>query len=270
VPNIRVRFQLNPGREGIAFSKLAKHADGIQNLLTSLACDIGLPPDQNQWLGKDFKNGSVFSTAENQALVDAELNAKFNSTLQWLIKFNPKSVNEPLNGVSLKTIGCFAELRTPLEIDETINIGLFSEEKKAPKYYKVSRLKLEEVARAIDAETYYAGTIIGYTYEWTKGAKEPFLKIRDVATGELVKCAYDDKDYKKVAGLFAHKDALVAISGNISFNKITEKTEVVKANEFEIISGMTQEQYDSFFGCAKGLTAGEDAAAYVRKIRGGN
>lgn len=269
MPNIRVRFKLNPGREGIAFSKLAKHAEGIENLLCSLAGDIGLPPEQNQWLGKEFKNGSVFSTAENQALVDAEQNARFNVALRELIKFRPKPNGELPSSVSLQTLECFADLRAPLEIDETIGIGLYDEGKTSPKFYKVTKLNLESVAKAIDAETSYIGAVIGYTYEWTKGSKEPFIKIRDIASGELVKCSYEDSDYKKVAKLFEKKDALVIVSGHITFNRLTEKTEVTSANEFEFAPELNQSQYESFFGCAQGITGGVDSATYIRNLRGG-
>lgn len=269
MPNIRVRFKLNPGREGIAFSKLAKHAEAIENLLHSVAKDIGLLPEQNEWLGKDFKNGSVFSTAENQALVDVEQKEQFNYIFKELIKFKPKKNGDLPVGVTLQTLENFSNLKTPLEIDETIGIGLYDEGKNSPKFYKVTKLKLEEIAKCIDAETSYVGAVIGYTYEWTKGAKEPFIKIRDIASGELIKCIYDDKDYKKVAKLFDIKDALVVIYGSITFNKLTEKTEVIKASDFEISPSLDQSQYENFFGSAQGFTGGIDAASYIRKLRSG-
>lgn len=259
---------MNPGREGIAFSKLSKQAEGIENLLCSIAEDIGLPADQNQWLAKEFKNGSVYSTAEHQALVNAETLDLFNAAVRNLIRFKPTADGTLPHGISLQTLESFANLRTPLEVDETIGIGLYDQGTKAPKFYKVTKLRLEDVAKAIDAETSYIGAIIGYTYEWTKGAKEPFIKIRDIASGDLVKCCYDDADYKKVAKLFDKKDALVIVSGHITFNRLSKKSEITKATDFEIAPDLSQDQYDSFFGCAPDLTNGVDAASYIRKIRG--
>lgn len=268
MPNIRVRFKLNPGREGIAFSKLAKHAEGIENLLSSIAEDIGLLPEQNQWLGKEFRNGSLFSTAENQMLANDYQVSIFNEIISNLIKFSTKSSKELLDKISLKTLKYFADLRIPLEIDEIIGIGIYEKGKEKPRFYNVSKLKLEAVAKSIDIETSYIGSVIGNTYEWTKGAKEPFIKIRDVATDELIKCYYDDKDYRKVAKLFEIKDALVIISGNIIYNRFSEKTEVAKATDFEIAPVLTQEQYESFFGSAPNLTEGIDSATYIRNLRG--
>ncbi len=100
-------------------------------------------------------------------------------------------------------------------------------------------------------ETSYLGSIIGNTYEWTKGSREPFVKIRDIATGQLVKCFYDDIDYKKVTQLFEKKDSLVIIYGHISFNRLTEKTEVTKATDFEIAPHMSQDQYEVFLVALK-------------------
>ncbi|MBX9636940.1 MAG: hypothetical protein K2Q45_05255 [Nitrosomonas sp.] len=268
--NIRVRFKLNPGREGIEFSKLAKHADGIENLLRSIAEDIGLSQEQNKWLGKEFKNGSVISTAENQAIVDSIQKARFNDVIRSLIKFKSKGNNNNIfpEGVSLRTLAYFAELKIPLEIDESIGISLYDEGKKASRFYKVKRLKLEEVARAIDTEISYLGSVIGYTYEWTKGAQYPFIKIRDIASNQLIKCSYDDKDYKMVAKLFERKDSLVIVTGRITYNKLTDKTEITQATDFEIAPSLNREQYEGFFGCAQGLTDGVDAAEYIRNIRG--
>lgn len=265
--NIRVRFKLNPGREGIAFSKLAKHAEGIENLLCSIAEDIGLSPEQNRWLGKEFKNSSVISTAENQSIVDVLQKEKFNAVLRYLIKFKSKDDNCLPEGVSLRTLSYFAELKIPLDIDEAIGISLYDEGKKASKFYNVKRLKLEEVSKSIDAETSYLGSVIGYPYEWTKGAKEPFIKIRDVASNQLIKCSYDNKDYRMVAKLFEKQDALVIVTGRINYNKLTDKMEIISATDFEIAPSLSHEQYEGFFGCAQGLTGGVDVAEYIRNIR---
>lgn len=266
--NIRVRFKLNPGREGIPFSKLARHAEGIENLLISVAEDIGISPEQNKWLGKEFRNGSLFSTAENQMLADDYQIASFNEIISNLVRFSAKSSKDFLEKISLKTLKYFADLRIPLEIDEIIGIGIYEKGKEKPRFYNISKLRLESVAKSIDVETSYIGSVIGNTYEWVKGAKEPFIKIRDVATDELIKCYYDDKDYRTVAKLFEIKDALVIISGNIIYNRFSEKTEVSKAFDFEMAPVLTQEQYENFFGSARNLTDGIDAATYIRNLRG--
>ena len=166
-----------------------------------------------------------------------------------------------------KHLHLVAELKIPLDIDEAIGISLYDEGKKASKFYNVKRLKLEEVSKSIDAETSYLGSVIGYPYEWTKGAKEPFIKIRDVASNQLIKCSYDNKDYRMVAKLFEKQDALVIVTGRINYNKLTDEMEIISATDFEIAPSLSHEQYEGFFGCAQGLTGGVDVAEYIRNIR---
>lgn len=262
--HVRVRFKLNPGREGIALGKLSKQAENIENFLRSLSADLNIPDEPGQWLAKDFKNGSVFTTTEHQAVVDAAIAVDFNDRLSSLIKYKPKRGNQPKN-ISLTTLQRFADLRTCLEFDETIGIGLFEPDSERLKWFKVSRLELEDIAAAVEAETTYIGAVIGQTHEWNKGAKSPYIIIRDLASEELVKCSYKDKDYKKVAALFNSKDAVVTVYGTVVFNRINGKTEVVSADDFEVSPEFSRADYDAFFGCAPGLTGGQTSEEFINR-----
>lgn len=270
---IKVKFTLNPGREGISWAKLAKQSETIQSLLSSISDDIGIASDK--WLARDFANGSHMSNAELEAVATANEFAKFNDCMRGLITYTSES-DALLNfGISKKSVAIFSDLRAPLDIDEPIGIGLYDpnqpyDVKAVPsENFSVTRLKLQEIANAIESETTYVGSVIGYTYEWNKGAKEPYIKIRDVTSQELIKCSYSDKDYGKVAELFHNKEALVIVYGLITFDWVNQKTELKKANDFEVApEPLSDSEYNSFFGCAVGMTGKVNAAQYVRKMRG--
>jgi hypothetical protein len=261
--HVRVRFKLNPGRDGIALGKLSKQSENIENFLRSISADLGIPNEPGQWLAKDFKNGSVFTTTEHQAVVDASLAADFNGLLIDLIKHKPKLTQAP-SKISLATLERFADLRSCLELDEAIGIGLFEPDTdKKPKWFNVSRLHLEDIAASVEAETTYVGAVIGETHEWNKGAKQPYIIIRDIASEELVKCSYRDSDYKKVASLFDSKDAVITVYGTIVFNRITGKSEVVSADDFEVSPEFSRSDYEAFFGCAPGLTGDKTSEEFI-------
>ena len=113
------------------------------------------------------------------------------------------------------------------------------------------------------------GAVIGYTYEWNKGAKEPFIKIRDIATKELIKCTYSNSDYQNVSKLFENKESLVTVYGLVIYDWVNNKTELKNATSFEVSPPpLNSDEYHSFFGCAEGMSGDLDSAEYVRKLRG--
>lgn len=265
---LRVRFKLNPGRTGIALGKLSKQAESIELFLRALASDLGEDDAPYLWLAKDFKNGSVYNTAEYQAVVEADMAAKFNDAVQSLSKYKAVSRVKLPDFVTPTTIDKFASLRQGLDADEELGIALFDiDTGKLKRWSYVDRLQLEEIAESIETDIRYVGAVMGRTHEWNKGAREPYLIIRELNSGELIKCIYADEDYSKVARLFSDKAAIVIIEGTMTFNRITGKSEVTTATGFDIAPDFSDQDYEKFFGCAPNLTGGLSTAEFIAKGR---
>lgn len=263
---LKIRFKLNPGREGILLGKLSKQTENIELFLRSLASDLGVDDSAGLWLASDFRNGSLSSINEYQATVDTGLAYRFNESVYELIRYNG-SKNQRSPRASHATIDRFARLREGLDPDEKIGVGIIDVETSRVKWNYINRLQLEEIGDSIDAEVTYVGAVMGYTYEWNKGAINPYLYIRDIANGDLVKCTYRDEDYGKVAKLFQKKNAVVTVYGTVKLNRITEKYEVISADQFEITQDFTQEDYEKFFGCAPDFTGDLSAAEFIAMRR---
>lgn len=265
---LRVRFKLNPGRTGIALGKLSKQSENIELFLRSLAFDLGENDAPYMWLAKDFKNGSVYNTAELQAVVTAENATKFNDAVQSLAKFKTGSSVKLPKFITAATVNKFASLRQSLDADEEIGIALFDiDSGKLKRWNHVDRLQLEQIADSIEAEVRYVGAVMGRTHEWNKGAKEPYIIIRELNSGELVKCIYADIDYDKVAKLFNRKTAVVIIEGGMTFNRITGKSEVQLATNFDFAPDLLDDNYERFFGCAPNMTGSLSTEEFIAKGR---
>lgn len=264
---LRIRFKLNPGREGIALGKLSKQTENMELFLRSLASDLGIHDAPNLWIASKFRNGSVLSTTEFQAVVDVSIAAEFNNAVALLAKYKlPKKTLPEI--VSPATLERFSNLRQNLDADENIGLGIIDiENERKVKWAYVNRIQLEEISNSIETETIYMGAIMGRTYEWNKGADKPYLLIRELTSGDLVKCFYNDDDYDQVAKLFSKKTAVVIVEGTVSFNRITEKSEVLKADQFEFAPDFSDEDFDKFFGCAPNMTGQDSAADYIAKGR---
>lgn len=266
---LRIRFKLNPGREGIVLGKLSKQTENIELFLRSLASDIGVDGSAGLWLASNFRNGSVISTAEYQTTVERDIAFSFNDRIYDLLRFDPDRDSE-IPQVSHATIDRFARLRENLDADEKIGIGIIDVESSKVKWKFVNRLRLEQIGNSIETETVYLGAVMGYTHEWNKGASTPFIYIRELTSGDLVKCAYRDQDYDQVASLFKKKNSVVTIYGTLKLNRITGKIEVTEATEFAIAPEFSQEDYEKFFGCDPNIAGGLSAAEYIAKGRNGN
>lgn len=265
--SLRIRFRLNPGRKGIALGKLSKQTESIELFLRSLASDLGEDDSKNVWLAEDFRNGSAIYNAELQAIVDVCVANQFNDAIYALAKYQSTSKTKP-PFVSDSTIERFSSLRQCLDDDERLGIALFDlDTGKAKRFSYVDKLQLEAIGNTVETEARYVGAVMGYTYEWNKGASKPFLYVRELTTSELIKCSYNDEDYDKVAKLFSKKLAVVIIEGLISFNLITSKTEVIQATGFDFAPDFTDEDFEKFFGAAPNITGGLSSEDFIAKGR---
>lgn len=265
---LRIRFKLNPGRSGIALGKLSKQTENIEGFLRAIAANLGEDDGPNLWQAKDFRNGSVFSTAEYQAVVSIDRAQKFNEGVEALAKFNSRSRKKLPDYLSPTTIDRFAAIRQGLDVDEQVGISLFDADSGKPKrWHYLDRLLLEEISQSIDPEVNYIGAVIGRTHEWNKGARDPYIVVRELHSDELIKCIYDDKDYSRVVRLFNNKSAVVIVDGEMRFNRVTSKTEVIRATGFELAPDFSDQDYEKFFGCAPDFTGGMTGAAFIAQGR---
>jgi len=264
----RLRFKLNPGRPGVGLAKLSKQSESIEMFLRSLAADLGIGDAPNMWIAKDFKNGSCISTAEHQAVIDVEAASKFNDGVEYLSTFKSNGRRTLPSYISAATVGRFAAIRHGLDVGEPIGLATFNlQTGRLNRWHKVDRQHFDEVAASVDSEVTYIGTVMGATHDWVKGAKEPYITIRDLNTSELIRCTYADNDYPRVAKLFANKSAIVIVSGVVLYNRITGKTEVTKATSFDLAPDISQEEFEQFFGCAPSLTGDLSTDDFIRDGR---
>ncbi|CAN4267465.1 hypothetical protein MCEMSEM29_00440 [Methylophilaceae bacterium] len=264
---LKIKFKLNPGREGIPLGKLSKQTENIELFLRSLIADFGFSDSAGLWLASNFKNGSVISTAEYPLIVGSDVVFEFNNGLYDLINLSIQKTADLPHQLSYKTIERFSKLREQLDADEKIGIGIFDAETSKVDWNYVNRKDLEEMAQAIDTELTYSGSIMGYTYEWNKGAVPPYIYIRELVTDDLVKCIYKDDDYDNVSKLFQKRDSLVTVTGIIKLNRITEKHELTMANQFETAPDFSDNDYQKFFGCDPSITGDLTAAEFIAKRR---
>ena len=265
---LRVRFRLNPGRKGIALGKLSKQAENIELFLRALASDLDADDGKNLWIADDFRNSSLITKSELQAVVEVETAVRFNECITSLTSYQRNPKTKLPCYMAPATIERFASLRQSLDADEKLGIAtmdVFSGKSKPFSY--VDKVQLEAIGKSIETVAVYIGAVMGRTHEWNKGAEKPYLIIRELNSYELIKCIYKDEDYDQVAKLFAKKTAVVIIEGTISFNLITSKTEVTQASGFDFAPDFSDKDFSDFFGAAPNITGDLSSEEFVAKGR---
>jgi len=270
---IKIKFKLNPGREGVSLGKLSKQTENIELFLRSLASDLGLDASTDMWRAKDFKNGSCIYEANYDAVVDDDVAEEFTECAKSLAlaaignaKSSAQLISKIPQKISFETREKFSNLRERLDHDEPLGICIFDANNKGKNKWKwsyIDKLQFEELGRSVEKEIKYYGAVMGFAYEWTPGADKPFIIVRELNTGDLVKCLYRDDDYSKIAKIFQKKKAVIIISGEITLNQITNKQEVTYANDFEYAPEFSQDDYEKFFGCAEGLSGNLSSADFI-------
>ena len=147
-----------------------------------------------------------------------------------------------------------------------MRIGVIGADKKT-KWKPVTYLAFQAIADMIEGKVTYHGCVMGTTYEWNKGADKPYLKLRDIATGELVKCTYSKKDYGKVRALFDRESDMVVVYGTVTYDRLANSSELTSATEFESVAPLSEDEQNAFYGSMPGLTGDMTAAEYVRSQR---
>lgn len=264
---IRLRARFNPEKDGIALSKLGKQVSALDGFLRSVIKDIGEEDAPNSWRAYNFKNGSVFTTAEFNAVTNAESRSKFNSAIDFFTHFNDKKQVNPPDFLHVRTLGKFSSLCQSLD-DERLGLATYHPKTGRQNSFQfIDKSIAKKIEVLFEADILYYGSIMGHTHSWNKGTERPFFVIRELNTGELIQCSYSDENYRNVAALFAKKTAIVIIEGAMKYNKILEKAEVIKSESFEFAPTYEQGDLDAFFGCAPGMTGDFSSEDFVSQGR---
>jgi len=269
---LKIRIKFPTDSQGISIAKLAAQMEKLANLAESIARDMGIDAPISEWRAGKFRNASVAYDMTYYDQVSDQDDVKFTTTFNGVLDFKPRKCEE-LSHISNQTIASVNAFAQTFSDDDTAVVTLPNPGKKRPKVIRITRQRLEKVndiIRARDELSDYYGSVVGYLYEWNIGAKQPFIKIRDIATNDLVKCSYKNISKDTILKLFEVNDQLIIAYGKIICDLTTGKPEIKEATEFELAPKFSQELYESFPGLSPDFTDGEDAAEYIRGLRGDN
>lgn len=265
---LRLRVELNKGREGVPLNKFAHVVLELKKLVEDLGTQVGISPEKNVWFAHDFANGSGYFTNELAAVAEVEKLGRFNYFMRSLTDLTQDNgVLAPDLPASL--IEQFFRVTEPLDYDEPIGFGVFdSDQQSEPTWLHVNKLRVAAARENTEFEATYYGTVLGTIHSWHKGSVPPFLNIRDLVSGELVKCTYTPgKHYSTITKLHQKEDSLIYVHGLVTVSLNNRSIDHIESDRFEVAPEYHDGDLKAFIGAVPNLTGGITTLQYINKIR---
>jgi hypothetical protein len=249
---IKFRISLNKGREGVSLNKLGDIANETERFLKSLCEDMEIP--KGEWIANNFDNGSVNYDHMLVGKYDTADVDRFNKGFLYVTSLDPKSGKA--NGlVSNETISRFAAIARPIDADEHIEFGIYTDEGgDTPKEWKVlTKDRANDIAKLVQKFVEYHGTIYGAINALFKG-NDPHFTLRDIINDQLIRCDYGDALYGDIVTALKRRDSMVFVYGEIKANMFSKKIEEMTAIKIKAAPALTDQEYKDFFGCVPDMT----------------
>jgi hypothetical protein len=247
---IKIRIQLNKGRIGIPLDKLGNIANETLKFLKLMVRDVGISSPEGNWIAQNFENGSLSYDNIYSKICEKEQISQFNKGMEDVTSLGQGIIIS--NGfVSNETLLQYTNIAKYIEVDEKIEFGLYTNGDGLPKEWKeLTRKKADIIIQKIQTNVEYYGSVYGSMYSLVKGAKPPFFILRDFLTGDLIHCDYDKDYYTDVVNALKKQTSTIYVHGRVRANIISKKIDFISVNNIKIAPELSDEEYNSFFGCA--------------------
>ena len=263
---LRIRIELNKGRVGMPFGKLARVCKEATKFLEMLSEDLDIP-EGDAWVAEEFENGSVMFDVRHAVNIEPVAAEAARQALGMI--FRETSENLPLAvRIRGETLRQFRKVTLSLDPDEYIRIGVYhGNEHRPDSWYKIPRSDAVELTdRIIDRGTY--GEVQGVVNAFFKEALPPYVRIRELSSGNLVKCFFRVDQYQAAIDLLEDKDAVVFVEGWLREDASSGATREVRVEGFTPAVEFDEKAVETLFGAVPDYTGSLTSEQFVARIRG--
>lgn len=265
---LRIRMELNRGRVGMPFGKLARVCHEATKFLEMLAEDLELPQG-DAWVAEEFENGSVNFDVRHGVQVDPVVAESARQALGMVI--GETSENLPIAvRIRSETRRQFRKITRALDPDEVMRIGVYRGDEHRPdpsNWYQVQRSDAVELTEGIiDRGTY--GEVQGVVNAFFKEHQPPYVRVRELSTGNLVKCFFRADQYQAAVELLEDKDAVVFVEGWLREDASSGATREVSVEDFTPAVDFDEKAVEGLFGSVPDYTGELTSEEFVERIRG--
>jgi hypothetical protein len=263
---VRVRVELNKGRRGISLGKLSKIAEETLQFLGMVYRDAELPGDPKGWIAVNFDNNSVDFDCE--CLEDVEMSEvhRTNKILRAIMVNDRSSSMKRI--VSDSTRRQYSRIANAIEPDEEVTFGLFVNGDVQPhETHHLTKSTAYEIELELPTAASYYGEIQGTIHSLFKEEKPRRIRVRELATENLVDCRFDEESYRNLIDVLKEPRGVVFIEGEINENLASEAIDSVHGKAFRLAPVFDEEKFHSLIGCSPNLTGELSTEEFVERFR---
>ncbi|HUU29903.1 MAG TPA: hypothetical protein VM123_19030 [archaeon] len=252
-------------------------ATRVLEFLQSVGDDVGLKLDEGKWSASRFRSSAPAYDLE-QDISDGK-SEDYCLMLENIMEY--KWGKEVLGRVvNLETYKKYLAIAQPIRFRERVALGIYRKPRdKAPTKWhdldkegaesEIAKIKEYEASKPKEKRELHS-EIQGKIWNWHKEGDKPYIEVRDINTGTMIKCYYDNKIYQSIFELFDHKENLVFVEGDMTISPGEVgalSIQNIKPRVNEYAKCHREGDLNKFFGCAPGLTGNLTAREYIERIR---
>jgi hypothetical protein len=264
---LRLRLIFNPGRIGSPIDKLGEFSSQTERFLRSLALDLGIAIKKGQWLAQHFTDGSVEFDVELAALVSDAEAERGREALAVITGEHPlDAYNRGFVGYT--TVAEFARIGRSLEPDEKFLVGIYSNGEERPTDWReVNYRKAAEIKKLLDTPLTTYGSVQGTVHAWHTGTRPGFFQVRELSSGNLVRCVYRDDLHAKVHQATRVPSTIIHVYGKIQWDRSSNTIIDVEVKDLDIAEALSESDFERLFGSMTNFTGTMSTSDYIDWLR---
>jgi hypothetical protein len=261
---LKVKFELNKGRIGIPFAKLAHFSSEAHKFLELIANDVGV--NSPEWIARDFQNNSVDFDCECIVDDDALWQVGYDA-LQTVLSGRKTSPVSAL--IQPRTWTKFSDMFKAIDSDEVVRIGIYNGGT-TPEMFEITKDRATSYAPQRGTIARYYGEIQGIIHTFFKEASPPRFVVRELSTKALVACIFDRENpamYHTAVELLLDKGAVIFIEGDIEEDTESGLVKTIYVKDFLPAVKFDLSKYQSALGAHPDVTGELSTEEFIEQMR---
>lgn len=269
---LRVKVELNKGRRGISTRKLPKLIQEIGQFLEMLSEDVNITGQSGEWIAVDFHNSSLVYTNEKADPVELPKSREFKAALRSVVG------NTPDSRLRRATLVQYSRIAEPMDSEEEVHLAIEEDETKeqlevdsppTEEWLTINKHDALTVGRDAAARVRAVAGIQGVVHSIFFGSAPPHFNLRELSTGELIKCTYNHKrHYQEIADALQRAGAVLHVYGTTTTDLVDRNLMVMSVDRIIPADPMMPEEFEKFFGCAPRILGDLTLQEWIDKTRG--
>ena len=265
--NLRIRVELNRGRQGMPLGKLVEVTKETVRFLALFSRDMGLADAERRWVAERFENNSVDFDCRYAVDVDEPVAARCRQGFHAVFG-NDYSSSDVAVFIRPETRHQYARIARPIDPDEVVVFGLYNNGETQPReVFKLTKDQAREIEEPHAEARISYGEVQGTTHAFFKEVERPYLKIRELSNQQLVNCFFPREMYRGAVELLQDPDAVVFVEGWVKEDPETGFVTEIDVVDFRLAPAFSPETLQQGFGSIPDYTGALSTGEFLEQVR---